>query len=75
MHTAIRGLSRIQIGVEITRGTPVAATRRLLLKGGTYSRIEDYENHEDEIHGTLARVVSAPTLTRQGTLFEFTNSL
>ncbi len=75
MATAVRGLSKIQIGVEVTRGTLVAATRRLLMKNGTYGRIEDFEEHEDEMQGTLARVVSAPTLTRQGTTFEFTNSL
>lgn len=75
MSSAIRAATRVQIGKETTRGTLVVATRRLIGKDFTYRIIQEMEEHEGQVHGTLARAVVAPTLTRQGTEFEISSDL
>lgn len=75
MANAIREGSRFQIGKEVTPGTLVAATRRLLGSSVNYAREQEQEPFEDHVSGTLARVVRAPIITRNGTLVEYTAPL
>ena len=75
MSTAIKGLRRVQIGVETTRGTPVAATRRMFLTEGELRIIQEAEEYNDEIQGTLARAASKPTIWREHTEADLTMPL
>jgi len=75
MAPTIKQATRIQIGKETTRGTAVAATRRILTKNATYRLLEEFEEHQGQMHGTLARAATAPTLVRNGTEFELTTDL
>ena len=75
MSSGIKAATRIQIGKETTRGTAVAATRKLLTKEATYRVMETLEEFEGQIHGTLARTAVAPVVVRNGTEFEFTTDL
>ena len=69
--TAVKSATLVQIGKETTRGTAVAATRRLLLKGdATYRFMEEFDMMDGQMHGTLARATVAPVLTRNGTEFD-----
>ena len=75
VSSAIKEATRIQVGKETTRGTAVAATRKLLVKDATYRRIQDLEAFEGQMHDTLARVTQAPVVTREGTEFEVSTDL
>ncbi len=75
MTSAIREARRIQIGPETVRGTAVAATRKILTRSATYRKMEELKDFDDQIHGTMARVVTPPVVTRNGTEFEITNDL
>ena len=70
MSTGIKVATRIQIGVESTRGTAVNATRKLLGKSFTYRYMETFEEFEEQISGVLVNSAQAPVLTRNGTEFE-----
>ena len=72
---AIHQATRVQVGEEVTRGTVVAATRKLLSKGVTYRYMEELTELEEQMHGTLARTVTAPVLTRNGTEFEIASDI
>lgn len=72
MANAIREASRIQIGAEVTPGTRVAATRRLIGSGVSFTREQAVEPFEDHVSGTLVRAVRSPVVTRNGTLLEYT---
>lgn len=75
MPNAIREGSRFQIGKEVTPGTLVAASRRLIGETVSYHREQEQEAHEDHVSGVLARVVRPPTVTRNGTLVEYSAPL
>ena len=75
MANTIRTATRVQIGKETTRGTAVAATRRLLTKKAMYRIREEFEGHEGQMTGNLARASVAPTLARTWTEFEFDSDL
>lgn len=70
-----RALTAVQIGKESTRGTAVAATRRLVVTDASINRMRPQENFEGEMNGVLARAVHAPEVTRHGAEFEFTYHL
>ena len=70
MSSGIRSLTKIQVGKEATRGTGVAATRRVPMRQALYRRQLQQERLEGLITGQLARVVNAPVATRHGTEFE-----
>ncbi len=72
---AIHAATLIQIGKEITRGTGVAATRRILTKSASFRIIEELENMEGEMHGLLVRSVVAPVLTHKQTELEIVTDL
>lgn len=75
MANASREGGRLQVGKEVTPGTLVAATRRLLGSTVSYNREQSQETFEDHVSGTLARVVRKPLITRNGTLLEYTAPL
>jgi hypothetical protein len=75
MANAIREGGRLQVGKEVTPGTLVAATRRLLGSTVSFNREQEQETFEDHVSGTLARVVRKPLITRNGTLLEYTAPL
>lgn len=70
MSDAIKSLTLIQIGEESTRGTEVAATRRLLTKEATYRFNEEMEPFLEQMTGNLARSSVDPIVTRNVTEFE-----
>lgn len=70
MSSAIKALTRVQVGKETTRGTAVAATRRLVLTEATYRRIEEQEQFEGEMNGLLVRTTRPPLAVRNGTELE-----
>jgi hypothetical protein len=70
MTTGLKSATQIAVGVEITPGSSVARTRRLITKNATYRIIEEQEMFEDHMHGTLARAVLAPVKTRHHTELE-----
>lgn len=75
MGTAIKALTLVQIGEESTRGTAVAATRKLMAKDATWRHTEDFEEFTDQMHGTLARVAQAPIKTFDGSEFDIVMAL
>ena len=75
MADAIKSLTRIQIGKESTRGTGVAATRKILTKDATYRNLETLEEFAEQMTGELGRSSVPPIVTRTGTEFEFSNDL
>lgn len=75
MSTAIRQATKIQIGKELTRGTAVAATRRILTEGATFRNLESLKTFENQIQGTLAMSATPPVVTRNHTEFELTMPL
>ena len=72
---AIAKARLVQIGKESTRGTPVAASRRLLLDDAEYRVMEEEEEFVEQMHGTLSRTVTPPVIVRNGVEFEITNTL
>jgi hypothetical protein len=75
MSNAIKVATLIQIGKESTRGTPVAATRKILTKASTFRILETLEEFEGQMHGTLARTAMAPLVVRNGTEFQVVTDL
>jgi len=75
MSNAIKVATLIQIGKETTRGTAVAATRKILTKAATFKVLETLEEFEGQMQGTLARTAVAPVVTRNGTEFEIVTDL
>ena len=75
MSNAIKVATLIQIGKETTRGTAVAATRKILTKAATYKVMETLEEFEGQMTGVLARTAVAPVVTRNGTEFEIVTDL
>lgn len=73
MASAIRSLTKVQIGKEgsTSKGTAVAATRRLILRNATYRRQEAQDQLDDTLHGTLARTAVAPVPTEHHTEAQF----
>jgi len=70
MAGAVKVLSKMQIGKETTKGTLVAATRRLV-GDGRFSRVQELHPFDDLDVGLYARTAQIPILTRQGAMFEF----
>lgn len=73
MSTAIQPFSMLQIGVETTPGTLVAATRQLVGKG-------HYKEEQDVYHPTYPRnkratVGGAGTIIRKGSMLDFESDL
>lgn len=62
--TGLKSATQISIGVEATAGSSVTRTRRIITKNATYRIMEEQETFEDHMHGTLARSVLAPVVTR-----------
>ena len=75
MSNAIKVATRIQIGKESTRGTAVAATRKILTKAASFRVLETLEEFEGQMHGTLARTAMAPLVVRNGTEFQIATDL
>ena len=75
MSKALTVARRIQIGKESTRGTAVAATRKIATKSATYRINPTHERFPDLMHGTLANTAQAPVNTRNATEFEIVNDL
>ena len=75
MSSGIKAATLVQIGKETTRGTAVAATRKILTKDATYRIMETLEEFEGQMHGTLARTAVAPVVVRKGTEFEVSTDL
>ena len=67
---AIRAATLVQIGKETTRGTGVAATRRLVGQSFTWRRMQELEAFEGENIGLLARTARAPLVVAEGLEFE-----
>ena len=67
---ALKPATQIAIGKETTRGTSVARTRRILTQEATYRIIEEEEQFEDHMHGTIARASEEPVTTRHHTELE-----
>lgn len=72
---AIKSLSRVQIGLEGTRGTAVAATRRLTARSATYRDMIEEDDGSEEMTGSLARTALAPVTVRRWTEFQLECSL
>lgn len=70
MGAPVKAMTKIQIGVETTRGTRVAATRRLI-GDGRFRIMNEQEEFEDQMTGVLSRSVLSPVRTFQNTEFEF----
>ena len=70
MPPAIRPATAIQIGAETTRGTAVAATRRIVTPAATYRRQETFEHFEEDLDGLLSGSSRDPLNTRNGTELE-----
>jgi len=70
MGTAVKAATRIQIGKETTRGTLVAATRRILTPGATHRIIEEQEEFTEHQDGLLTRASINPIATLHHTEFE-----
>lgn len=70
MASGVRAATLLQIGKETTRGTAVAATRKVIATSVTYRRLQEMEQFEGENTGLLARTVRAPLVVREGTEFE-----
>lgn len=75
MSSGIKAATLIQIGKETSRGSGVAATRKLLLKNATFRIMETYEEFEGQMSGVLGRTAIAPVLVRNGTEFEIATDL
>lgn len=71
MSSAIRQATLVQVGKETTRGTAVAATRRIAFEDATYRIQQALKTFEDQVQGTLAKSATPPVVTREGTEFEF----
>lgn len=71
MPPAVKAAIRTQIGKEVTRGTAVAAMRRLVGVESRFRRIEVFEPFDDVMAGVLARTAKAPVLTSNALEFEF----
>lgn len=71
---AVKAAELIQVGVESTRGTQVAATRRLI-GDGRFSIEQDHRDFADRQYGTLARTSRSPVIVRHGTLFSIRSDL
>ncbi len=74
MASAVKVLSKVQIGKEVTKGTLVAATRRLV---GNFRarRVQEMEAFADLDVGLYARTAQAPLLTKQASELELTTPL
>ncbi len=70
MGSAIKSATKIQVGRETTRGTAVAAARRIVTPRATYRRQETFEHFEEDMDGLLTRSSRAPLNTRNGTELE-----
>lgn len=70
MPASVKAATQIQIGKEVTRGTSVAATRRLT-GNATVRRMMEHETYEDQLFGVLARSARLPTITRNAFEFEY----
>lgn len=70
MGSAIKSATKIQVGKEATRGTAVAASRRLVTPAATYRRQEAFEHFEEDMDGLLTRASRPPINTRNGTELE-----
>ena len=70
MGSAIKSATKIQVGKETTRGTAVAAARRIVTPQATYRRQETFEQFEEDMDGLLTRSSRAPLNIRNGTELE-----
>ncbi len=70
MGSAIKSATKIQVGKETTRGTAVAATRRIVTPAASYRRQEAFEHFEEDMDGLLTRSSRVPLNTRNGTELE-----
>src|SRR3990167_1553503 len=70
MASAVKVLSKVQIGKETVKGTLVAANRRLV---GNFRarRIQEMETFQDLDVGLYAWTAQAPLLTKQASELEF----
>lgn len=69
MSSGIKILETIQCGVEVTKGTLVAATRRII-GDGRYRRIQNVQEFLDQNSGVFARVPRAGVVTRHASQIE-----
>mgnify|MGYP000173391096 CR=1 FL=1 len=70
--TGLKALTELQVGKEVTRGTLVAATRRIISPSATLQRIEVFHDFSENMDGLLTRTSKAPVKTRAGTEFDIT---
>ena len=75
MSSGIKAATKIQIGKETTRGTGVAATRKIVAKQATFRVMEAFEEFEGQMAGVLGRTAVAPVLVRNGSEFELATDL
>lgn len=69
MTSAIKVMTKVQVGKEVTPGTLVAATRRLVVKG-LYDRVQDFWDPVEIDSGVFARVPIAPVRVREASRIE-----
>ena len=74
MAQAIKAARETAIGVEVTKGTKVAATRRLIVEGGINREVQ-FEEFAGNDYGVLARTARAPVPTRHVFGAAFTSQL
>lgn len=69
---ALKAATQLAIGAEETPGggSGDAITRRLVTKVATYREVEEREQFEGAMSGSLARVTQAPVITRRRTELE-----
>lgn len=70
MSSAVRVASQFQIGKESTRGTLVAASRRMMSIGTVRRNITQHK-FENQINGSLSRTTRAPLITAAGTILRY----
>jgi len=75
MTNAIKAATQLAVGVESTRGTAVAAARRIVTKDASIAYEDVSEAHADQMAGLLSRTAIAPTNTRNGSVISITNDL
>ena len=74
MTSAVKVLTKVQVGVETTRGTGVAASRRLIADG-RYRRQQEVFDFTDQNSGVFARTPRAGVITRAASEIELTTPL
>ena len=74
MSSGIKILETIQAGKESTKGTAVAATRRIIADG-SYERIQEVSEFTDQNSGVFARVPRQGVITKNASEIEITTPL